>query len=823
MTSERPTPQHTVLETVPELEQIFLSEARSRLERLWTALESPSYAQLEAHRLRGAARAVGHPLEQIAFQLERAFQNQSFESPDLDPEDSLTEEGLDLLEHLSLPSDLRQIFRTELEQALTRLERVSTLGEVALELHRLRSASWAVNSRLEPFLALLEGTVGQGRGALERGALEGEALELKPTGYWQKRLLEAVQRCASFAHRPGPVQDANLPPHPLTPSPPASPSPSVASSPLRPPQNEQVRVSVKKLGTLLAETGELSSGRIRLERRLEELREVVLHAKPLKRGWKASKGPRRRLGAVGALELETRKDLEGVLRFLDDLDRRWTTQLEQLEKLTESLKRDLMVLGNTGRTLEEEVLSMRLLPASALFGPLERLTRDLALQLGKQARFVGEGGDLEIDRKLLEGLRDPLMHMLRNALDHGLETPERRRAVNKNPQGTVTLRVRSQAQQVEIVLEDDGGGLNLEAIRRRALERGLLAPDAGTLEERSLADFIFAPGFSTAAQVTDTSGRGVGMDVVRENIRTLGGSVTVRSSAGKGSAFVMQVPLTLATTRVLLLRMGAQTLALPTPLVERALRVRREELYSLEGHPTFRLGEEAIPVLDLSELLSGSETQAQERPLTLVLLRREERRIALRVDAVVGEGEVVVKPLGWPLSSAAHLQGAATLGSGELIGLLSASELFSRALSKLTRGERRAWRSLDSNISKPPRLPILVVDDSITTRTLERTILETAGYATFAAVDGLDALEVLKRESVSLVLTDVEMPRMDGFSLTEAIRADARLQHLPVIVVTSLSSVEHRSRGAEAGADAYIVKGEFEQGVLLETVKRLLV
>ena len=617
------------------------------------------------------------------------------------------------------------------------------------------------------------------------------------------------------------------PPHPLPVLDKEAPTAPVHPSPSRPAQSEQVRVSVKKLGTLLAETGELSSERIRLERRLSELCELLLEAKPLKRGWKASKGPRRRLGAVGTLEPETRKELDGVLRFVDDLERRWTAQLEGLEKLTERLGRDLLALGNTTSTLEEEVLSIRLLPARTLFGPLERLTRDLALSLGKRAVFVGEGGEVEMDRKLLEGLRDPLMHMLRNSLDHGLETPQVREALGKNPQGTVCLIVHPRAQQVEIVLQDDGGGLNLEAIRRRALERGLLSSGAGVLEERTLADFIFAPGFSTAAQVTETSGRGVGMDVVRENIRALGGSVTVHSSTGQGTSFVMRVPLTLATTRVLLLRLngekGAQTLALPTPLIERALRVRREDLYSLEGFPTLKLGGETVPVLDLSELLESSAGTSLEGPLTLVLLRSEERRVALKVDALVGEGEVVVKPLGWPLSSAPHLQGAATLGSGELVGLLSAAELFSRALAKLARGERRAWSALESATPQKVRPPILVVDDSITTRTLERTILETAGYATFTAVDGLDALEVLKRESVSLVLTDVEMPRMDGFSLTEAIRADAKLQHLPVIVVTSLGSPEHRSRGAEAGADAYIVKGEFEQGVLLETVRRLLV
>ena len=809
MTSERPFPEHPFPENIAlELEQTFKREAQDRLERLWTLLESPLEAQLEAYRLRGAARAVGHPLEQIAFQLELALQNQSFEKPNLNPEDDLTAEGLDLLEHLTLPPELGQRFTSELEDALTRLERVGTPGEAALELNRLRSAARAVNSRLKSFLAALELSLGQGRGTLE----------VQPTGYWQKRLLESVQ---AWTRSSEPDTTHINPPSPLLPRPSVPSSPEASSSP-KPAQSEQVRVSVKKLGTLLAETGELSSGRIRLERRLSELRELLLEAKPLKRGWKASKGPRRRLGAVGTLEPEFRKDLDGALRFFDDLEQRWTTQLEGLEKLTERLGRDLLALANTTSTLEEEVLSIRLLPAKTLFGPLERLTRDLALHLGKRAVFVGEGGEVEMDRKLLEGLRDPLMHMLRNSLDHGLEMPEVREALGKNPQGTVRLVVQPRAQQVEIVLEDDGGGLNLEAIRRRALERGLISSGAGVLEERTLADFIFAPGFSTAAQVTETSGRGVGMDVVRENIRTLGGSVTVRSSAGRGTSFVMRVPLTLATTRVLLLRLGAQTLALPTPLIERAVRVRREELYPLEGFPTLKLGGETIPVLDLSELLESPAGASIKGPLTLVLLRSEERRVALRVDTLIGEGEVVVKPLGWPLQGVPHLQGAATLGSGELVGLLSAAELFSRALSKLARGERRAWSALESAAPQKVRLPILVVDDSITTRTLERTILETAGYATFTAVDGLDALEVLKRESVSLVLTDVEMPRMDGFSLTEAIRADAKLQHLPVIVVTSLSSAEHRSRGAEAGADAYIVKGEFEQGILLETVRRLL-
>ena len=795
----------------PELERIFQLEALSRLENLWTLLENLDKALLEAYRLRGAARAVYHPLEHISQQLERAFQNLEFEIPALEPEDDLTFEGLEILEHLKLSPELGRIFRSELEQGINQLEQAQTMDEVKLELLRLRSAARAAGSRLEPFLAalehvLLEHKLKQGRGTQD----------LHARGFWSKRLLETVRRWINSSE---PETT-----HPKTPAPQIpEPSSSTQLTPNKPPQNEQVRVSVKKLGTLLAETGELSSARIRLERRLEELRETMLDLRPLKRGWKASKGPRRRLSGVQTLEGESKRDLDSVLRFVDDLERRWNAQLEGLEKLTEKLSRDLIVLGNTGRTLEEEVLSMRLLPASTLFGPLERLTRDLALSLGKQCLFVGDGGDVELDRKLLEGLRDPLMHMLRNALDHGLEFPAVREMAGKRVEGTVRLKVRPQAQQVEIVLEDDGGGLNLEAIRRRALERGLLSAGSGALEDSSLSDFIFAPGFSTAQSVTETSGRGVGMDVVRENIRALGGSVMVRSSAGKGTSFVMRVPLTLATTRVLLLRLGGQTLALPTPLIERAVRVRREDLYSLEGHPTLMLEGEPIPALDLSELLGGAAEKVFEEKITVVLLRGEERRIALRVDALTGEGEVVVKPLGWPLSSAPHLQGAATLGTGELVPLLSATELFSRALSRLARGERRAWMPSDSSATKPLRPPILVVDDSITTRTLERTILETAGYTTLGAVDGLDALELLRRETVSLVLTDVEMPRMDGFNLTEAIRADAKLQHLPVIVVTSLSSTEHRSRGAEVGADAYIVKGEFEQGVLLETVRRLLV
>lgn len=571
-------------------------------------------------------------------------------------------------------------------------------------------------------------------------------------------------------------------------------------------QGERVRVLVSSLDSVLAEVGEMKVSQIRIAERHKELQGLTRELRRDRRLWRAQ-----RLGRKSG-------DGSGVIQTLEG---RFLQHLAELEKLSHNLLQDLAGLRLASSDLQDQVMGMRLLPAAQLFPPLERMVRDLGQQLGKKVRLELRGGEVELDRKVLEGLRDPLMHMVRNALDHGIEGPSAREAIGKNPEGKLRLELRVQATQVDVMLEDDGAGMNPERIRAKAVERGLISPHKN-LSDAELLELIFEPGFSTTQIITDISGRGVGMDVVRHQVGLLGGSLKLESQFGLGSRFTLRLPMNLATSRVLLVHVSTFVLALPTILIERTVRLRGSQMYSLEGQLSFALEGRALPLLDLAVLLNETTTPILEGEWqSVLLLKREDRLLALRVTGFVGEQEVVIRPLGFPLSRSSHLQGAAMLGTGALVPILNVAELFARGVRTLAKGAFNL-PIVHSSVQASQKPRVLVVDDSITSRSLERAILEAAGYQTLVAEDGRQALEILALEEVQLVVSDVEMPRLDGYGLTEAIRRDERLKHLPIILITSLARPEDRARGAQAGADAYIVKGEFDQRVLLETLRGLL-
>jgi two-component system, chemotaxis family, sensor kinase CheA len=404
-------------------------------------------------------------------------------------------------------------------------------------------------------------------------------------------------------------------------------------------------------------------------------------------------------------------------------------------------------------------------------------------------------------------------------LDHGLELPEVRAAHGKPEEGRINLEISSNGGTVVLNLRDDGAGVNREAVLRRALERGLISDVTGVHPDAAL-ELIFEPGFSTAAQVSETSGRGVGMDVVRENVRQLGGTVSLSSQPGAGTSFTLRVPAQLATTRVLLMRLSDQTLAIPTVHVERTGRVLAEEIVSVSGHQVVSLDGQTVPLAELGDLLDAPFDRLETwQPYAVI--RTQDALLACAVDALLDEREVVVKRLGYPLNLLTHISGAAVLGGGTLVPILSVQAVMERYQQGRTTLRRP---TTPVAVVSPKRRRVLVVDDSLTSRTLERSILEAAGFETLVPVNGAEALSVLRRpdSKVDLVLSDVEMPELDGFGLTEAIRRDPQLAQIPVVLVTSLNAAEHREHGAASGADAYIVKGEFEQTVLLETINGLL-
>jgi chemotaxis protein histidine kinase CheA/CheY-like chemotaxis protein len=465
-------------------------------------------------------------------------------------------------------------------------------------------------------------------------------------------------------------------------------------------------------------------------------------------------------------------------------------------------------------TLQEAALRLRTLPLSSIVGPFPRAVRDIAVREGKEAELELVGVDAQLDRVILDGLSDLIVHLLRNAVSHGIEPPDVRAAAGKPPQGRIVLRADASGRGVTLSVSDDGGGIPRELTER-----------ASTPAE--LADLLATPGFSTAAEVGDLSGRGVGLDAVRRDTEALGGSLMAESDPGRGSTFTLLVPATLAVLGLLLVERAGLIFGLP--LLALAEVVEAEGIVSLGDRVAVDVRGEAIQLADLADLLSMPPTTPPATgPVLIVAVAGG--RLAVRVDRLVGEQEAVVKPLGAVLANVPGYLGATLLNDGA-IGLIVDPRYLVRiaptmpaapprlALTAGDPGPGGGGRAADEG---PPT--VLVVDDQHTVRELQRTILTGAGYVVLTARDGREALDLLEREpGVRLVLTDVEMPVLDGFGLLLALRDDPRFGALPVVIVSSRGSEDDRRRGAEAGADAYVDKGEFDQRTLLEIVERLVI
>lgn len=491
----------------------------------------------------------------------------------------------------------------------------------------------------------------------------------------------------------------------------------------------------------------------------------------------------------------------------------------RLKALKSAAGRDYRSLASAVDLLLADVKKTLMLPVSSLTSLLAATVRELSRSQGKEVELKLEGGDLEMDRRLLEELRDSLLHLLRNAVDHGIEMPRQRIAAGKPAQGTVTVSVeRKNAGTVMINISDDGAGIDRAGLAEAGRRLGVVAEqDPDDSEALSL---IFAHGVSTARVLTAVSGRGVGLSIVQDKIESLGGTISVRSQAGQGTLFTMVLPTSLTTFRAIEVQAAGQSFMLPIAHVASCARLAAGRLQAAGARQTVAFNEEAVPLVDLSRILELEIQQPQRRPemINYLVLESAGRRIAFSVDAVVGEQEVLSKPVEPRLTRINAVAGAAVARSGRTVAILNAASLI-----------RSAVRQAQSAVAVPAAAPVfrsaghsvLLVEDSITSRTLLKNILEMAGHSVEVAVDGVQALEKLKAGSFELVVSDIEMPNLDGFGLTAAIRQDPGLGHLPVILVTSLSSPADREKGAEAGANAYIVKSSFDQGDLLQAIQEL--
>ncbi|HEX5749995.1 MAG TPA: response regulator [Archangium sp.] len=539
---------------------------------------------------------------------------------------------------------------------------------------------------------------------------------------------------------------------------------------------------------------------------------------------------RRELATTRRLELA--RELSLLARAAEDLGPAAAALSERLGKAKElaaALHREAKLLANEELRdlgyVAEEVQRLRMLPLSVLFEPYPRMVRDLARELGKEVELVVDGEDTRADRAVVEALRDPLLHLVRNALDHGLESRVDRVATGKHPRGRLTLGAARDGNRLVLRVEDDGVGLEPALLRRAAVRKGFLdEASASALTDQAARELIFLSGFTSREVATDISGRGVGLDAVRSSLRALGGDVLVASSPGGGTRFELRVPVSLTVAPLLFVKVGEETLCLSAVHVSRAVKVEASQIREVAGRAVLEVDEQPMPFASLGALLGlGPEEVAGEGALVLVV-RSQGATAALAVDRVLEESVQAILPLKGLLARFPHLTGATTLADGRLAMVLSAAHLIASAQGAM--GPRVPRAPAPSRPPPAPRRRILVVDDSPLTRELIGSLLEAVGYDVVMATDGMEALDMLNAAPngprVDLVCTDLEMPRVDGLELTRRLKAHATHKVLPVVILTTRGGEEDRQRGLAAGADGYITKGDLVRQDLVDVVGRLL-
>ena len=579
-----------------------------------------------------------------------------------------------------------------------------------------------------------------------------------------------------------------------------------------------VKVSTEKLDNMMNQVGELLISKMRFEQRMDETNSLAALCEGLIKDISRLKREELRLKGIKKTRSYTNQDKRGA-EIVENVSVGLARLNDELTRFTSDFYENQIDLGIVTGGLEESVKNIRMLPLSTIFETMPKMVRDLSRKLSKKVDLKMEGETIELDKRILEGLKDPMVHLITNCIDHGIEQPDERRKAGKNEDGIINITAAAVGGYIEIAVEDDGRGISVDKIKERALKNGLVTEDMlSGLSKEQLINFVFEPGFSTSDIITDISGRGVGMDIVKKNIGDLNGLISIQSEYGKGSRITIRVPLTLVTVRVILIDISGEVCALPETAIDRILSVKEEQIFTIGDSEVFRESGDILPIGRLSHILgfSKKEDEDADNEYPAIILEGGEKKAAFIVDNIIGSETIILKNLTFPLTKVRNVSGAALLGDGRIAIVLNPADIIDsmKAVKPLP-----IKKVKEREIEKKS---VLVVDDSITTRTLEKNILESSGYDVTLAVDGLDAYNKLQNKDFDIIVLDVQMPNMDGFAFTEKARNTQEFSNIPIILVTSLESDADKRRGIEVGADAYIVKRTFDQSNLLETIKRLI-
>lgn len=640
----------------------------------------------------------------------------------------------------------------------------------------------------------------------------------------RKQMISRIRRKSRAAGEKAKV-DGQQPPDTQTPAP---------GSQLLPPElrtlmPDTVRISTAKLDSLLRQVEELLSAKLAASQHAAEVKELNSSLDQWKKEWAKAYPKLQKIRQSLEKENSPRRGgansgLAELVEFLD-WNRAYVKDLAiRLKTLAASTEHDRHFTGRMVDNLLDDMRRAVMLPFSSLLETFPKLVRDLCRDQGKEADISVVGADIEIDRRILEEMKAPLVHLVRNCIDHGIEKPEEREARAKPPRGTVTLRIsQKNSSKVEIVVADDGAGIDVAKVKAAALKLGILSQeDTDKMSQTEALSIIFQSGVTTSPIITDISGRGLGLAIVQEKVDRLGGIISVESSPNLGTTIRLLLPLTLATFRGLLVNVGEQIFAIPSANLNQVVRAKKDDIRTIENRETIGLNGQAVSLVWLHDVLGLPRREAKSGDpefIVAIVLGAGEKRIAFSIDEILDEQEMLVKSLGKQLSRVRYIAGATVLATGKVVPILNVSDLMKSAARVPV---ALAQVAALAEKAEAQRKSILVVEDSIAARTLLKNILESAGYQVKTAIDGVDAFTVLRTEDFDMVVSDVDMPRMNGFDLTAKVRADKKLSDLPVVLVTALESREDRERGIDVGANAYIVKSSFDQSNLLEVVRRLL-
>ena len=572
---------------------------------------------------------------------------------------------------------------------------------------------------------------------------------------------------------------------------------------------DTIRVTTQKLDTLFLKSEEMLSCKLEADDLLKNINELKqLHETYRKRV--------ENLSSVINIKNDLKHpDIEKLFELHDESTNQSSKKLSSISRQVYRYNKKISSMVSH---LVDEMKEILMLPFSYLGDIFPKMVRELARDLSKEIEFEIHGANIELDRRILEEMKDAMIHLIRNSVDHGIETPDEREQNGKPRVGKIAVEVRKEGgDKIEISLSDDGAGINLEGIRKTAIRKDIFSEDdAATLNEEQLLELLFHPNFSTSQVITDISGRGVGMSVVKDKINRLNGSIKITTKANEGTTFKMLLPLTLAKIRAIILKCGGQIYALQTLNVDRVMRIKSDSIKTVKNRETINYDSKPIPLCNLSEVLGISSNGVKQGDNSnVVVIRVADNTVAFLVDEILHEQEIIIKKLNRQLENAKFVNGATMLGDGSVIPVLNTHDLLKEI-------KTHRFSSIKQSTNKlKKKYELLIADDSITSRMLIRDILESSGYNVKMVVDGKEALTELKQNYYDLVISDVEMPRLNGFELTAKIRSDANLKRLPVILLTSLAKKEDRERGIDAGANAYIVKSGFDQSNLLDTIERL--